>query len=131
MTIPDTLAELRALEERATPGPWKKIEHDGIPSFIQARRLRASDPYDVEILGEDDTLYETRGADLDLIPVSRNTFKATLDLVEAAQALMDEHDEVLREMGMNPSLVDLDGSTAYTLRAALTSWLAAARGETE
>lgn len=60
----------RCLEQAAvaSPGTWRVREGaDASQFFIQAPRLDPQHPYDIEVLGEDDTLYPTRRADADAI----------------------------------------------------------------
>lgn len=53
----------------ATPGKWivRQQGNNASQFFVQAPRLSPTDPYDIEVLGEDDTLYPTRRADADAI----------------------------------------------------------------
>ena len=52
----------------ASPGTWQVREgRDPSQFFVQAPRLSPEHPYDIEVLGEDDTLYPTRRADADAI----------------------------------------------------------------
>ena len=61
------LEQLEHLANAATTGQWKKRSHPVLPSFIEAPRCNPEDPYDIELLGEDTTLYPTREADIDYI----------------------------------------------------------------
>ncbi len=67
----EELLVLAAKAKAATKGPWTVRKHpedpDRYPSFVQAPRTNPSDPYDIEILGEDIALYETREQDVDFI----------------------------------------------------------------
>ena len=64
----DDINALRdALAAGPTPGNWIARKGRGLPAFVQAPRLNKTDPYDIEILGDDDTLYPTRSADVEFI----------------------------------------------------------------
>ena len=52
---------------KSTPGEWKVRDIENLGSFIEAPRLESDHPYDIEILGEDDTLYPTREADIEFV----------------------------------------------------------------
>lgn len=95
----DKYTELRRLAEAATPGVWVKRSHPMMPSFVQAQRLNPSDPYDIEIMGEDDTLYPTREADVDFIAAANpTTILALLDELAAPQALNKRIAEEIRRL---------------------------------
>ena len=61
------LDELEKLALAATKGPWHVRSHPRLGSFIQAPRQNPGDPYDIELLSDDDTLYETRSQDMAFI----------------------------------------------------------------
>jgi len=88
MTVP---LDLRAVEARlkgATPGPWVIRITPGLPGFVQAPRLSPSDPYDVEVLGEDDTLYPTRGADMEFVAHAPKDVAALLAALREVRAAL-------------------------------------------
>jgi hypothetical protein len=67
-TLRQALEDTLALVGQATPGDWRVRQGRSEQEFfIQAPRLDPNDPYDIEVLGEDDTLYPTRRADADAI----------------------------------------------------------------
>src|SRR4051812_22434138 len=69
----------------ASAGPWIVRRLPGSrPSegFIQAPRALPTHPYDIELLGEDDTLYPTRAADLEFVAHSREDVEALIVEVE-------------------------------------------------
>ena len=71
-----TEEQLRQIEERAnkaTASPWgvrKRNSED--MGFVQAPRYQPSDPYDIEVLGDDDTLYPTKAHDIEFIAHARH-----------------------------------------------------------
>lgn len=78
------VARLRELDEKATKGPWK-VRRSSVGAFLQAPRAKPEHPYDIEVLGEDETLYETRDADMDALCALRNALPEIAALVEAAE----------------------------------------------
>lgn len=72
--------EGRKLLKAATPGDWRIRNHPqtGEASHVEADRIDPSHAYDIEVLGEDDTLYPTREADMKLIVWLKNNAKALL-----------------------------------------------------
>jgi hypothetical protein len=77
----------RKLLAAATPGPWGIRRLNGAVSsegFVQAPRVDPAHPYDIEVLGEDDTLYPTRRGDMEFIVWVRNNAEALFDLIEAS-----------------------------------------------
>ena len=86
--------ELKKLAESATPGKWTKRTHARMPSFVQAPRASKDDPYDIEILGEDECIYSTREADVSFIAAANPVAILELlairaQLVEALKGLDD------------------------------------------
>lgn len=66
---PPAETRLRELWARSTPGKWfvRELPKNPEKFFVQAPRISPEHPYDIEVLGEDDTLYPTRRADADFI----------------------------------------------------------------
>jgi hypothetical protein len=80
------LDQLEKLADAATPGTWEVRSMRGMPSFIQAPRIDPEHPYDIELLGEDDTLYPTREADLQyIVAVQPQVLKQLITEVRAAR----------------------------------------------
>lgn len=77
-----TIHTLKELLEKTTPGEWVIRElPGGSDYFIQAPRLDPTHPYDVDILGEDDTLYPTKRADAEFIVVAHNLLPELFDYI--------------------------------------------------
>lgn len=74
----------RMLLTKVTPGDWKirTNPRTGEPGFVQAPRIDPTHPYDIEVLGEDDTLYSTRNADMELIVWLKNNAEWLFDLID-------------------------------------------------
>ncbi len=89
-SAPVNLDELEALANAATPGHWHIRQHRGLSGFIQAPRLDPAHPYDIELLGEDETLYPTREADMRyIVGVQPQVLKKLLaELRQAREALL-------------------------------------------
>lgn len=85
--------KLLKLLEYATPGKWFVREHPGNQErfFVQAPRLQPTDPYDIEVLGDDDTLYPTRRHDADFIVEAHESLPAIL-------ANMDTYEQIMRDV---------------------------------
>jgi hypothetical protein len=105
---PERESSLRRLAEAATPGQWMvrrlmrepslddKLEAhmSGAPvpdaievgCFVQAPRLKPTDPYDIEVLGDDrnEELYPTWRADVDYIAAANPA--TMLELLDALAA---------------------------------------------
>ena len=85
---PEALQAIRERVRRATPEPWvirRLSNHEEHQGFVQGPRAKPEDPYDIEILGEDDTLYPTRAGDLDFIAHVREDIPTLLAEVERLQ----------------------------------------------
>lgn len=83
----EKIAEWLADCEKATKGPWERrnppMRGIGKP-FVQAPRAKPDDPYDIEVLGEDDTLYPTREQDIDFIASARTRLPDALQALAVA-----------------------------------------------
>lgn len=85
-TTPVDLDRLEQLADAATPGTWAIRSHRGMTPFIQAPRIDPAHPYDIELLGEDETLYPTRDADLAyVVAVQPQMLKQLIAEVRAAR----------------------------------------------
>lgn len=71
------LIGLLKLRRAATPGEWiiRTHPHDASEFHVQAPRILIEHPYDIEVMGEDDTLYPTRRADAEFISEAANFVK--------------------------------------------------------
>ena len=119
----------------ATPGEWFIREQPrGTGFFIQAPRLDPDDPYDIEILGEDDTLYPTRRADAQAIVAMQSLLRRrgpeVLAAVRAARgptpeqqaderALLQEMVSAYEDASGGDRLPDGDGMDQQIMRALL------------
>lgn len=84
----NALAKLLDAFKRSSQGIWKVREMPGgTEFFVQAPRHDPKDPYDIEVLGEDDTLYPTRRGDADFIVASHNLMPLILALIETCDDL--------------------------------------------
>lgn len=86
----NALAKLLDAFKRSSQGIWKVREmsgSDGAEFFIQAPRHDPKDPYDIEVMGEDVTLYPTRRGDADFIVISHNLMPQILSLIEICDDL--------------------------------------------
>lgn len=80
------LDQLEKLADAATPGTWAVRSMRGMTSFIQAPRIDPKHPYDIELLGEDETLYPTREADMQyIVAVQPKVLKQLIAEVRAAR----------------------------------------------
>lgn len=80
------LDRLEELANSATPGTWRIRTMQGQAGFVQAPRLDPSHPYDIELLGEDETLYPTREADLQyVVAVQPQVLKQLIAELRAAR----------------------------------------------
>jgi len=74
----------RKLLAAATPGDWRirshPVTHEA--SHIEANRIDPSHAYDIEVLGEDEELYPTRQADMELIVWLKNNAENFFDLID-------------------------------------------------
>lgn len=90
--------KLKAALAASTPGKWFVREHTASKDsfFVQAPRLDPSHPYDIEVLGEDDTLYPTRRGDADFIAQAHNSMPLLLEAVELVALIsrMETEDEI-------------------------------------
>lgn len=80
------LAELRALLERATPGPWHIAPyyiHAGTPDEIMRAMLVNDNDFPIGVIDECDGTYESLSPNLDLIVWLRNNAASLLTLAEA------------------------------------------------
>lgn len=73
------LDKLEKLYKEATPGVWFVRSHPNFKPFIQAPRANPNDPYDIELLGDDDTIYPTRNEDMAFIVAMHENFKALIE----------------------------------------------------
>lgn len=92
----DTIGKLHA---KATPGEWMRRDPPAglsmsAVAFVQAPRINKNEPYDIEVLGEDDTLYPTRDGDVNFIVAVKNAWPS---LHAEHAALLAEYDR-LREI---------------------------------
>ena len=87
MTTLEELDKLEKLYKEATQGVWFVRSHPRLKSFIQAPRVNPDDPYDIELLGEDDTLYPTRDQDMAFIVAMHEQFPA---LIAAARRALGD-----------------------------------------
>lgn len=99
MTDRPDLDRIEAYCDAATPGPWRVrrgVGLPGLPGFVEAPRLSPSHPFDIEVLGEDDTLYSTRDADLEMVAHARTDLPA---VVAYARRLEAENQRLRAELG--------------------------------
>lgn len=83
---PIDLDKLEQLADAATPGTWAIRSARGMTPFVQAPRIDPDHPYDIELLGEDETLYPTRDADLEyVVAVQPRVLKQLIAEVRAAR----------------------------------------------
>ena len=73
-----TLAELRALCERATPGPWR-VQYTG--NFIGELHHRP----DLRVIVDHRENFSCSGSDLDFIAAARTWLPALIEVAEAAK----------------------------------------------
>lgn len=79
------LDQLEAAANAATPGDWIVRSMRGHQSFVQAPRIDPEHPYDIELLGEDESLYPTRNADMTYIVAAQPS--AVKELIAEVRAL--------------------------------------------
>lgn len=78
-------AFLRSLADKASKNWRVRVNpRDSSMFFLEADRLKSSDPYAVEVFGDDVTLYpeETRMADMLLAATLRNNLQLIIELLE-------------------------------------------------
>lgn len=85
------LDEIKKRFAASTPGEWvirrmKPREHMPMISFIQAPRADKKHPYDIEVLGEDVTLYPIRDGDMDFIAAAHRDVPNLVVEIEALRA---------------------------------------------
>ncbi|GEM_PF-6379906 len=82
-------AAIRERVERATPEPWehRMASFDEV-GFVSAPPASTEDPYNIEILGDDDTLYPTKAADCEFIAHARTDVPALLDSLAECKRLL-------------------------------------------
>lgn len=73
------IAEIRERHEKSTKGEWIKREHPDLGCFVQAPRANPDDPYDIEVLGEDVTLYPTRTEDVEFVACAHQDIPWLID----------------------------------------------------
>lgn len=82
---------------KTTPGKWKVRElrpfgADGSRDefFVQAPRIKLDDPYDIEVLGDDISLYPTKRGDADFIVWARNNAEFLINAAAAYAGTMEQ-----------------------------------------
>ena len=79
-----TVEHGRELLAAATPGDWRirtsPVNDESF--FVEANKIDPVHPYNIEVLGDDDTLYPTRRADAELIVWLKNNASHLLDCLE-------------------------------------------------
>ena len=94
------------LNQKATPDTWIIRENPrGNGFFVQAPRIDPTHPYDIEILGEDDTLYPTRRADADLIVALKSD---ALSIINDQAALILQLTEALKNSTTSLQLLGVE-----------------------
>ena len=68
------LDKLTELYDATTRGPWHVRRGPPGDAFVEAPRAKPSDPYDIEILGDDENLYPTRDEDVEWIAAMHTAF---------------------------------------------------------
>ena len=63
-----------------TPGPWRvRRRTPDDTGFVEADKIDPKMPYNIEILGDDETGYPTKAADVDFIVLACNSHDALLE----------------------------------------------------
>jgi hypothetical protein len=78
------IEEIEQLLANITPGQWTIRESpmgDG-RFFVQAPRVDPKHPYDIEVLGEDDSLYPTKRGDAEFIAKAPEIVRQLLAMVK-------------------------------------------------
>ena len=96
MDFKKRLGQIRERLYNATPGEWfvRYSPVDDNDCFVQASRLDPDDPCDIEILGDDDTLYPTRKADVIFVANSQQDIRFLLDHINETENLLREVHEM-------------------------------------
>ncbi|KWT98114.1 MULTISPECIES: hypothetical protein [unclassified Variovorax] len=87
---PLDLEALENLANAATKGPWKVRSSPGLLSFVSAPRENPRHGYDIEVLGEDETQYSTRDADVAYIAAAQP--QVVLELIRQLRDARRLHD---------------------------------------
>ena len=105
----ERIAQLQALCDAATPGPWRhRMNPDIDPiGFVEARKVDPSHPYNIQVLGEDDTLYPTKGADVIFIAAVREALPDALADLVACRALLRQCEPLVAALAGFGELYDL------------------------
>lgn len=89
------LASLENLHQGTSPGPWRirRLQAANLSlSFVEAPRLDQSHPHDIELLGEDDTMYPTREADMEFIVAAHALVPSLIDELRRLRSLNVQRD---------------------------------------
>ncbi len=94
---PQELEAIKARAAAATPGEWivrRMPRMETREGFVQAPRIDPKHPYDIEVLGEDDTL----AADLEFVAHAHQDVPVLVEALEKAQRELAEIVENLDEL---------------------------------
>jgi hypothetical protein len=102
--------EMKAAYEAATPGVWfvRHSKNQENLFFVQAPRIKPTDPYDVEVLGDDTALYPTKLADARFIAMAHEMMPRLLEAVAALERCAVLFDEALPKFSWGASFLDAD-----------------------
>jgi hypothetical protein len=76
------IGKLERALKLSSQGTWVKRTNPQLGAFVQAPRADPSHPYDIEVLGDDETLYPTKDGDMDFIVLAHNMMP---ELIRAAK----------------------------------------------